>query len=168
MSQGLNFTPEEEAEFKELTTLKPRNMGERMSIRADKIANNIWMFLFLALFCLVSYTILQRILNQMLFLSNSYQLVALPILGTATALSTMLILRFLFRVLLEVRKLVKEFRDEAKRRDEQRTKELEAIRQEQLELRTMHEEKRESDLRRDAMLERILEGVENHGTNHRT
>lgn len=110
MSRGLHFTPEEEREFAEMTKLRPRGFGERTSVWFDRVANTVWMFFALLTFSLVSYIFLQRVLNQMLFLSNTYQLIALPILGVATGLSTTIILRFLFRILLEIRKEFAEMR----------------------------------------------------------
>lgn len=110
MSKGLHFSPEEESEFQEMIKFRPRGFSEWMGIKADKVANTIWMFLFLLLFSLVSYVFLKPILNQMLFLSNTYQLVALPVLGIATGLSMLIILRFLFRILLEIRAMFAEIK----------------------------------------------------------
>lgn len=129
---GLNFTPEEDEEFKKMTRIEPKNAGEKMSILADKFANNIWMFIALLLFSVISYTFLQPILNQMLFLSNTYQLIALPLLGTATALSTAIILKFLFRIYLN-----------QKKRDEERLKELLEIKDMATELHSMYREDKE-------------------------
>ncbi len=103
MKQGLKFTPEQEQEFREMIKFHPQGFGEKMGVRADKIANTIWTFFVLLLFSIASYAFLQPILNQMLFISNTYQLIALPVLGIATGLSMMIILRFLFRILLEIR-----------------------------------------------------------------
>ncbi|KPV42031.1 hypothetical protein [Alicyclobacillus ferrooxydans] len=135
MSKGLHFNPEEEAEFQEMVKFHPRGFSEWMGVKADRVANTIWMFFFLLLFSLVSYIFLKPVLNQMLFLSNTYQLVALPVLGIATGLSMLIILRFLFRILLEIRA---EFQ----------------------ELKQMHREQRASYKERDEKLNRILERIE--------
>lgn len=110
MSRGLHFTREEEREFAELTRMTPKGFGQRTSVWFDRVANTIWMFFALLIFSVTSYIFLQPVLNQMLFLSNTYQLIALPILGVATGLSTTIILRFLFRILLEIRKEFAEMR----------------------------------------------------------
>jgi ABC-type bacteriocin/lantibiotic exporter with double-glycine peptidase domain len=103
MSIGLKFSPEEEKEFQELITFHPITFSEKMGVQADKVANTIWMFFFLLLFSIISYVFFQNILDKCLFISNTYQLVALPVLGLATGLSMIINLRFLFRILLEVR-----------------------------------------------------------------
>ncbi len=110
MSKGLKFTPDEEKEFHEMVMFHPKGFGEWMGVKADKIANTIWTFFFLLTFSLVSYFFLQPILNQMLFISNTYQLIALPVLGIATGLSMVIILRFLFRILLEIRAMFAELK----------------------------------------------------------
>lgn len=135
MSKGLHFSAEEEAEFQEMVKFHPRGFSEWMGVKADRVANTIWMFFFLLLFSLVSYVFLKPVLNQMLFLSNTYQLVALPVLGIATGLSMLIILRFLFRILLEIRA---EFQ----------------------ELKQIHREQRESYQECDEKLNRILERIE--------
>lgn len=108
MSKGLSFSSTEEKEFSELTKIHPHGVGQKMGIIADKIANNIWMFFILLLFSIISYVFLQPILGQMLFISNTYQLVVLPVLGIATGISTFVTLRFLYRILLEIRGEFKE------------------------------------------------------------
>lgn len=107
---GLRFTDEEEREFQEMTKLQPVGIGQHLGVWADKIANTVGMFLCLLLFSILAETVFKSVLNQMLFISNTYQLVALPILGIATGLSTVIILRFLFRILLEIRKEFRETR----------------------------------------------------------
>lgn len=101
---GLRFNPEEEREFQEMTKLQPIGFGQYLGVWADKIANTVGMFLCLLMFSVLAETVFRPILNQMLFISNTYQLIALPILGIATGLSTMIILRFLFKILLELRR----------------------------------------------------------------
>jgi predicted membrane protein len=103
MGKGLNFTPEEEAELEQLTRIEPKNFGQRLAMIADKYLNTITMFFILLTYSIVGYVFFKRILDQLLYISNVYQLVALPLLGVATGLSTLVIIRFLFRIFLELR-----------------------------------------------------------------
>ena len=135
-SAGLHFTSDEEKEFQEMIQFRPKGFSQWMGVKADRVANTIQMFFLLLTFSLISYIFLKPILNQMLFISNTYQLIALPILGIATGLSMMIILRFLFRVLLEIRKL-----------DADRKAEIDLIRQESIEVRQIVEG--QSDLMAD-------------------
>lgn len=115
MNKGFEFTQDEEREFQELTKLNPKGIGQKLSVRFDAIANTIAMFFGLLMYSIMGPLLFPHYLNQELYISNIYQLIALPLLGVATGLSTAIILRFLFRILLEIRaafKLAKEERQE--------------------------------------------------------
>lgn len=103
MRKEFEFTPEEEQEFQELTKLSPKGIGQKLSVRFDAIANTIAMFFGLLMYSIIGPMLFPQHLNQELYISNIYQLIALPLLGVATGLSTAIILRFLFRILLEIR-----------------------------------------------------------------
>lgn len=103
MKKGLEFTEEEFQEFQELTKLHPKGIGQKLSVRFDAIANTIAMFFGLLMYSIICPTLFPHYLNQELYISNVYQLIALPLLGVATGLGTSIILRFLFRILLEIR-----------------------------------------------------------------
>jgi ABC-type sugar transport system permease subunit len=103
MKKELEFTKEEEQEFQELTKLNPKGFSQKLSVRFDAIANTIGMFFGLLMYSVIGPLLFPQYLNQELYISNIYQLIALPLLGVATGLSTAIILRFLFRILLEIR-----------------------------------------------------------------
>lgn len=103
MKKGFEFTQEEEQEFQELTKLNPKGTGQKLSVRFDAVANTIGMFFGLLMYSVIGPLFFPKYLNQELYISNIYQLIALPLLGVATGLSTAIILRFLFRILLEIR-----------------------------------------------------------------
>ena len=127
MSKGLNFTPDEEAEFKDMVAIRPKGFGQRLSVFFDRVMNSIWTF-----FVLVAYSLLGAVFPQaltpLLFWSNSYQLSSLPVVAIAAALGTMKLMRLVFRVYLN-----------QKERDEARAKELTIIRDENAKLRQLVE-----------------------------
>lgn len=115
MGGGLNFSPEEEKEFKEITSLNPTGFTEKLSVFFDRLMNSIWMF-----FILIAYSLLGAVfshyLTPLLFWSNAYQLSSLPVVAIAASLGTRLLMRLVFRIYLN-----------QKKRDADREKEMEII-----------------------------------------
>lgn len=154
LSKGLNFTPDEEKEFSELTRIHPRGIGQRLGMIADKIAHNIWMFFALLTFSVISYVFFQSILNQMLFISNTYQLVVLPVIGIASGLTTAILSRLMYRVLLEIRTEFKETRS-IHRKVREDVKEIKAMHVELTDL--IHEFEAKTDERQVQIIHKIDE-----------
>ena len=98
------FTDEERKLFNQLMATHPKGIGQKLSVRFDRVANTIGMFFGLLVYSLAGPIFAPHLLSQELYISNVYQLLALPLLGVATALSTATLARLIFRVFLELRR----------------------------------------------------------------